>query len=194
MAWYESAFNFGKKWLHDKPTNFMNNLIGNKLFGVESAQLNAAASLANQEKVNQFNADEAEKNRQFNADQAALDRNFQTTSAREAMAFEADEAEKNRQFQERLSNTAYQRSVQGLKAAGLNPVLAAGANPAATPGGAMATGSAASGAAASGSSASGISDLQLTDLSKNYLMGAGVVLSALKLILTKGKSFKVGFR
>lgn len=92
-------------------------------------------------------AQNAQANNTWSAQQAQKQMDFQTASQKSAQEFNAAEAAKNRNWQEYMSNTAHQREVADLRAAGLNPVLSAmGGNGAAVGSGATASSSSQSGA------------------------------------------------
>lgn len=89
----------------------------------------------------------AQSNNAWSASQAEELRNWQEAQNQKAMDFNAAEAAKNRDWQAYMSNTAHQREIKDLKAAGLNPVLSAmGGNGAAVTSGATASGVTSSGA------------------------------------------------
>lgn len=79
--------------------------------------------------------------------EAAADRSFQAQMMREAEVYNSAEAAKNRDWQTLMSNTAHQRAVEDMEAAGINPMMAAG-NQAMTPSGATASVGSPSGARA----------------------------------------------
>lgn len=95
------------------------------------------------------------------AAQNANDYNTRMTQA--VMEFNAEEAAKSRNWQEYMSNTAHQREVADLKAAGLNPVLSASG------GNGAYVGSGATASATAGTSHQAQTDMQTTPALVNIL-------------------------
>lgn len=86
----------------------------------------------------------------FTAEQNAISRDFNMREAEKGRDWSAGQAALVREWEASMSNTAYQRAMADMRAAGLNPLLAAGQGGASTPTAGNPSGGTASGSGASG--------------------------------------------
>lgn len=103
-----------------------------------------------------YNSQSMLKQMGYNTLQAIMQGVYNHIENSVAMNYNSAEALANRDWQEHMSNTAYQRAVEDMKKAGINPILAFANGGASTPGGSAGTISGASMGLAS-SSALGVS-------------------------------------
>lgn len=103
-----------------------------------------------------YNSQSMLKQMGYNTLQAIMQGIYNHIENSVAMNYNSAEALANREWQEHMSSTAYQRAVEDMKKAGLNPILAFANGGASTPGGSAGTISGASMGMAS-SSALGVS-------------------------------------
>lgn len=118
-----------------------------------SGMVGSALTYAGGRQANIANIREARRQESFQERLVGRQEKFQTTNIGRQEQFGREMVGRREAYQERMSNTAYQRAMQDMRSAGINPILAYSQGGASTPTGGSASIGAATGSRAQGSKA-----------------------------------------
>lgn len=139
-------------------------ITGNGLLGLGGSLISGFLGAEGQKDTNQQNLEIAREQSAFNAAEAQKNRDFQAQWAQHMINVDAGVREQQMNFQRDMSSTAYQRAVDDMQKAGLNPMLAYSQGGASQPTGSSVTASAPSGSQAQASNAHPMQNVNVAGL------------------------------